>query len=165
MIRDAAADDFPAILALNAESVRFLSPLDAARLRDLHARAAYHRVAEVDGGIAAFLLAFREGADYESPNYRWFVQRYARFLYIDRIVVSAAHQGRGLGALLYADIIAFARANAVSPLTCEFDLDPPNPVSAQFHARFGFAEIGRQWLGGAAKQVSLQAREVAAGGA
>lgn len=155
-IRAAAAADFPAILALNAESVHFLSPLDAARLQHLHAQAAYHRVVESDGVVVAFLFAFREGADYDSPNYRWFAQRYPEFLYIDRIVVSAAQQGRGLGALLYADLFAFARAQRVAQVTCEFDLDPPNPGSAAFHARFGFREAGTQWLGGGKKQVSLQ---------
>lgn len=159
-IRPAVAGDFAAILALNAESVHFLSPLDAARLHHLHVQAAYHRVVEVEGAIAAFLLAFREGADYDSPNYRWFAQRYPEFLYIDRIVVSAARHGRGLGALLYEDLFAFARASGVRQVTCEFDVHPPNPASAGFHARFGFCEVGTQWLGGGKKQVSLQARSL-----
>jgi predicted GNAT superfamily acetyltransferase len=160
MIRDATRNDFPAILALNAESVHFLSPLDAVRLQHLHAQAAYHRLVEIDGAIAAFLLVLREGADYDSPNYRWFAQRYAQFLYVDRIVVAAAQQGQRLGALLYDDLIAFAAASGGTQLTCEFDLDPPNPASARFHARYGFREVGRQWLGGGKKQVSLQAREL-----
>ena len=158
MIRAAAPADFPAILALNAESVHFLSPLDAPRLQHLHAQAAYHRVVEIDGVVAAFLLALREGADYESPNYRWFAQRYREFLYIDRIVVSTMQQGQGLGALLYEDLFAFARTSGVTRVTCEFDLEPPNPASARFHARFGFREVGTQRLAGGRKQVSLQAR-------
>jgi len=160
VIRDATLEDFPAILALNAESVNFLSPLDAERLRQLHAQAAYHRVVEHDGTVAAFLLALREGADYGSPNYRWFAERYPRFLYVDRIVVAIAQQGQSLGACLYDDIIAFAAANGFAQLSCEFDLDPPNPASAHFHARYGFREVGRQWLGGGEKQVSLQVREL-----
>src|SRR5262249_51283136 len=159
-IRDATAADFPAILALNAESVRFLSPLDAVRLDKLHAQAAYHRVVEQDGAVAAFLLAFHEGVDYDSPNYLWFAKRYTQFLYIDRIVVAAARQGRGFGALLYDDVIAFAAACGVRELTCEFDLEPPNPASARFHARYGFREVGRQRIGDAGKQVSLQARAI-----
>jgi predicted GNAT superfamily acetyltransferase len=159
-LRDAAADDFTAILALNAESVHFLSPLDAPRLQRLHVQAAYHRVVAIDGVVAAVLLAFREGVDYDSPNYRWFVQRYMQFLYIDRVVVAAARRGHGLGARLYDDIIAFAASRGVAQLTCEFDLEPPNPASARFHARHGFREVGRQWLGGGKKQVSLQARAI-----
>ncbi|HZX89572.1 MAG TPA: GNAT family N-acetyltransferase [Rudaea sp.] len=160
MIRNATPDDFPAILALNAESVHFLSPLDAVRLRLLHAQAAYHRVVEHEQKVAAFLLAFRQGADYDSPNYRWFAQHYARFLYIDRIVVDASARGLGFGAQLYEDILMFAAATNAARLTAEFDVEPPNPVSAAFHQRFGFREVGTQWIGGDKKQVSLQAREV-----
>jgi uncharacterized protein len=157
MIRDAKPGDFAQILALNAESVHFLSSLDVARLRHLHAQAAYHRVVEVSGAVAAFLLAFRERADYDSPNYLWFAQRYAQFLYIDRVVVASAAQGSGFGIQLYNDIAAFAAAAGVANLTCEYDLDPPNPVSARFHQRFGFREIGRQQVGATKeKQVSLQ---------
>ena len=158
MIRDAVPADFPAILALNAESVHFLSPLDAARLQHLHAQAAYHRVLDIDGRVGAFLLALREGVDYDSPNYRWLAQRYDEFLYVDRVVVGMTQQGRRLGAQLYEDLFAFARASGIVQVTCEFDLDPPNPASARFHARFGFREVGTQWLGGGKKQVSLQAR-------
>jgi len=160
LIRDATPDDFPAILALNAESVHFLSPLEVKRLRHLHAQAAYHRVIEHDGRIAAFLLAFREGADYDSPNYRWFAQQYPHFLYIDRIVVADTARGLGFGAQLYDDILAFASATNAARLTAEFDVEPPNPVSAAFHQRYGFREVGTQWIGGGKKQVSLQAREL-----
>ena len=66
MIRDAGESDFDAILRLNLESERFLSPLDRDRLSHLHRQASYHRVAIIDGAVAAFLLALREGADYDS---------------------------------------------------------------------------------------------------
>jgi predicted GNAT superfamily acetyltransferase len=160
MIRDARESDFGQILALNAESVHFLSPLDHTRLRHLHTQAAYYRVVDDDGTISAFLLAFREGADYDSPNYAWFARTYPQFLYIDRIVVSMIARGRGLGAQLYNDIIAFASESGIDKLTCEFDIDPPNPPSAKFHAYFGFREVGRQHVGDGKKEVSLQVRTV-----
>jgi uncharacterized protein len=159
-LRDARREDFAAILALNAESVHFLSPLTPERLDALHRAAAYHRVIEIDGEVAAFLLAFREGAPYDSPNYLWLAERYPAFLYIDRIVVAPAHRGARLGVALYDDIIAFASASDVPWLNCEFDLEPPNPASERFHARMGFAEVGTQWLGGGKKRVSLQARAI-----
>ena len=158
--RDATPADFPAILALNEESVHFLSPLTPARLASLHDESAYHRVVEIDGAVVAFLLAFREGAAYDSVNYRWFAQRHARFLYIDRAVVAGAFQGRGLGARLYADLFDFARASGAARVTCEFDLDPPNEVSRRFHVRHGFAEVGTQVVAGGKKTVSLQAVEL-----
>ena len=155
-LRDATASDHAAILALNLESEAVLSPLDAARLARLDAQAALHRVAEDDrGDVVAFLLALREGADYESPNYRWFAARYPRFLYVDRVVVAAAMQGRGLGQRLYEDLFAAARGQSVPMVACEFDVDPPNEASRRFHARLGFREAGTQVLPGG-KRVSLQ---------
>lgn len=160
-VRDATPADFAAILELNAGSVQFLSPLTPERLDRLHSRSAYHRVVDDRGSVAAFLLAFREGADYDSPNYAWFVERHAQFVYIDRIVAAPASRGRGFAALLYDDIAVFASHTGAPLLTCEFDLDPPNPVSMRFHERMGFREVGTQWLHGGTKQVSMQARQLA----
>ena len=156
MIRDATPEDFEAILRLNAESEHFMSAMSPVRLRQLHAWSSCHRVVEAGAGVVAFLLAFREGSDYDSPNYRWFAQRYSRFLYIDRIAVAAAHRGEGWGKALYQDLFAFARGSGVEQVTCEFDVDPPNPASEQFHRRFGFEEVGRQRYGAAHKLVALQ---------
>jgi uncharacterized protein len=155
-IRDAAPADFPALLSLNEESVHFLSPLDAPRLALLHSHAAYHRVVDLDGMVAGFLLAFREQAPYDSPNFLWFAARYRSFLYIDRVVVSSARQGLGIGRRLYDDLFAFARATGAPCITCEFDVDPPNPQSQRFHERFGFSEVGSQQVGPSQKRVSLQ---------
>jgi predicted GNAT superfamily acetyltransferase len=163
MLRDATPADFPTILALNEAFVAVLSPLDGERLARLHAQAALHRVIEQDGRIEAFLLAFREGADYDSPNYRWFAQRHARFLYVDRIVVAGDTQARGAGTRLYRDVYALASRDGVPFITCEFDIEPPNPASERFHAKLGFREVGRQQLDGGKKTVSLQALDVAAG--
>jgi uncharacterized protein len=156
IFRDAAPDDFPRVLKLNADSVEFLSPLDGERLQLLHGQSAYHRVLEEGGHVLAFLLAFREGASYDSPNYRWFNERYPRFLYIDRVVVDATQQGRGIGKRFYADLIQFARSAGVERVTCEFDTDPPNEPSRRFHVGLGFQEVGTQFYGSPRKQVSLQ---------
>ncbi len=156
VLRDATATDFPRILALNDAEVRHTSVMDAARLHWLHARAGYHRVACVDGELVAFLLAFRDGADYPNPNFDWFAARYAAFLYVDRIVVDARAAGHGLGSRLYRDVFAHARAQGAAVVACEFNVVPPNEASARFHARWGFREVGRQWLDGGRKQVSLQ---------
>lgn len=156
-IRAAEPADFEQILLLNAASVHFLSPLDDARLALLHAQSDYHTVLKNDGQVAAFLLAFRDGADYDGSNYRWFAARYPKFLYVDRIVVGALLQGRGAGRLMYENLFAFARSAGVGLITCEFDLDPPNPVSQRFHQGLGFAEVGTRTYGAAQKLVSMQA--------
>ncbi|RDZ26446.1 GNAT family N-acetyltransferase [Lysobacter silvisoli] len=155
-IRPATTADHPAIVALNLESEHLLSPMDGPRLARLEREAAYLRVAEEGGEVLGFLLALREGADYDSPNYLWFAQRYLRFLYIDRVVVALHAQGRRVGAAMYDDLFAFARAQAVSPVTCEFYSEPLNEPSQRFHARYGFHEVGSQWVADGAKRVSLQ---------
>lgn len=157
MIRDANPSDFPQILQLNLESEHFLSPLSLARLESLHAQSAYHRVIGSGSEVSAFLLAFREGSDYDSPNYRWFSDHFDRFLYIDRVVVSATQQGKGLGKHLYTDLFAFAGRSKAERVTCEFDIEPPNEGSRRFHQGFGFREIGTQRVAGGKKLVSLQA--------
>ncbi len=160
-VRAARPADFGALLALNAESVQVLSPLDLPRLEALAAEAAVHQVVEVEGQVAGFLLALREGAGYDSVNYRWFAERYHRFLYVDRIVVSTRSQRAGLGSLLYGTAFEYARAQGLPVITCEYDVEPANPASALFHARLGFTEVGRQRLPHGGKWVSLQAVDVA----
>lgn len=160
ILRDATVDDRLTLLALNAASVAVLSPMDDARLDTLLAACAFCRVIEDDRGVRAFVLAFREGTAYDSVNYRWFDAHYPRFLYVDRVVVDAACRGAGFGRRLYADVFDRARRDDVPLVTCEFDIEPPNPASERFHARQGFVEVGRQTLPGG-KQVSLQAADVA----
>jgi len=160
MIRNAGPADFTSILELNAESVHFLSPLTIQSLECLHSQAAYHKVVEVDGRVAAFLLAFREGADYDSPNYTWFSVRYGSFLYIDRAVVHKDQRRKGYGAALYDDLIGFSAETGIGVITCEVDIQPPNTGSLLFHETYGFQEVGTQWLNGGRKQVSLRERRI-----
>ena len=161
LIRDAAPADFEQLLGLNEESERFLSPLNLRRLEHLHNQAAYHRVLETDGRVVAFLLAFREGCNYDSPNYRWFVGRFDSFIYIDRIVVAVTHQGRSIGRQLYEDLFSFAKQCDITRVVCEFDKDPPNEASRRFHEHFGFTEVGTRMVASGEKQVSLRAVSIA----
>lgn len=161
VIRDAVATDFDAIVALNAAEEQHTSPMDHARLEALHALAAWHRVATVEGSVAAFLLAMGEGCGYANANFEWFAAHAADFLYVDRIVVGRGYQGHGLGSLLYRDLFAQARASGIARIACEYNLVPPNEPSRLFHDKFGFREAGRQWLGDGTKQVSMQIAAVA----
>lgn len=155
-IRPARVEDVDAVLRLNTSWEHVTSPLDRAALLRLHEHAAYHRVAEGADGVAAFLIAFREGADYDSPNYRWFAAAYERFLYVDRLVVSQDRHRSGLGSALYDDVIAFARAENVPRVVCELDIEPLNATSAAFHDRYRFREVGTQSVAGGTKRVSLR---------
>jgi predicted GNAT superfamily acetyltransferase len=159
-IRDANAADFGQILELNEASVHYLSPLTMDGLVRLHALSNWHRVVDIEGGVAAFLLTLPEGAAYDSVNYRWFADRYARFLYVDRVVVAEARQGLGLGRALYDDLFSYGHAQGVSRITAEFDVEPPNEASRRFHASFGFVEVGSQSIRDGKKRVSLQVAEL-----
>lgn len=159
-LRAFTATDSSAVLALNHESVQFLSPLTSESLDALNQQADLHQVLDVDGTVAAFVLALREGTRYDSVNYQWFAKRYARFLYVDRVVVSTTQQGRGLGRVLYDSVFAHAKATGAPVVACEYDIDPPNPASERFHRAFGFTEVGRQPVAGGKKWVSLQIAQV-----
>lgn len=159
-LRDAIETDFPTIVRLNDAEVQQTSPMDLERTRVLHDLSGFHQVALVDGRLAGFLLALREGAAYRNDNYHWFESRYPRFVYIDRIVVGAEFAGQGVGRRLYQALFDWALADSVSAVTCEYNIEPPNPASAAFHARFGFREVGRQRVADGAKLVSLQLLEL-----
>lgn len=159
-LRAATPDDFENVLALNQESVEYLSPLDENGLAHLHEQAALHLVALEDGVVTAFLLVLGAGANYDSPNYQWFCQRYARFLYVDRVVVARSAAGRGAGAQLYRALFELAGQQSIPLITCEYNLEPPNAASAGFHSRFGFVEVGRQWVASGKKLVSLQVAQL-----
>ena len=148
--------DFAEVLALNEESVQYLSPLSYSQLEDLHRQSAFSRVVNVEGRVIAFILALVQGADYDSVNYQWFEKRYAEFLYVDRVVVSRHSRSTGAGSVLYREVFAHASRHLIPVVACEFDVEPPNPASERFHAKFGFVEVGRQSVAGGRKTVSLQ---------
>jgi predicted GNAT superfamily acetyltransferase len=159
MIRPAVPTDFETICALNLAEVQHTSAVDITRLAELNAISCYHRVACLDGIVSAFLIAMCSGSPYKNDNFEWFAKKYARFIYVDRVVVSPGSRGLRLGSLLYADIFSYARSNAIPLVTCEYNLVPPNEASRLFHDKFGFKEQGTQWVANGTKRVSLQVAE------
>ena len=145
------------LLALNNAHAEQTSRLDVERLRHM-LEAAFH-VAAV-GNLDAFLIAFDQAADYDSPNFLWLRERHARFVYVDRIVTAPQSRGRGLAAGLYRDLFAKAAAAGHDRILCEVNLDPPNPGSDAFHARMGFTEIGRAMRDDGAKTVRYLQRRI-----
>lgn len=158
-IRDVREQDLDAVLALNNTAGRTILALDAARLRHFYEHADYFRVAEIDGHLAGFLIALRDGADYHSPNYRWFGEHYERFAYIDRIVIANAYRRHGLGRIFYCDVTSYAEVR-VPVLTCEVFLEPRDDVVVLFHGTYGFQEVGQQRMGEDGPQVSLLAKDL-----
>lgn len=156
-IRDANEEDYQSIVKLNDIAVEFTSPMDLERLSLLASMAAYFRVAVSDGQVVGFLLAMKNGVPYHNDNYGWFASRYESFLYIDRVVVAGEFQGCGIGTKLYRDLFLYAEQEEIPCITCEINAVPPNEISAAFHARLGFSEVGSQWICKGQKKVSMQA--------
>lgn len=136
-------NDAEAFLALNRESEALLSPLDS---QSLQAIIAIAYCAWLTPGRDAMLIAMNERSNYESPNFRWFSQRYDRFVYVDRVVVAESARGRGLARSLYERLIRQAREDGYPVVCAEIYYDPPNPASDAFHDSMGFVEIGRAYL-------------------
>jgi predicted GNAT superfamily acetyltransferase len=128
-----------ALLALNNEHARELSWLEPERLQHLVEQAF---LARRIGNLDAFLLAFDQGAHYDSPNFLWFRSRYPRFVYVDRIVVVSSARGHGHARRLYDDLFEQAIAAGHDRVVCEVNSNPPNPASDAFHAALGFVEVG-----------------------
>ncbi|KRE88354.1 GCN5 family acetyltransferase [Frateuria sp. Soil773] len=158
-IRDVREHDLDAVLALNNAAGRSILALDAAQLRYFYEHADYFRVAEIDGHIAGFLIALREGGDYVSTNYRWFNAHYPAFVYIDRIVIANAYRRHGLGRIFYCDVNSYAEVR-VPLLTCEVFLEPRDDVVVLFHGTYGFQEVGQQRMDDKGPQVSLLAKDL-----
>jgi uncharacterized protein len=142
------------LLRLNNDHAEELSPLTAARWTELAGKAFLAcRVGE-----EALLLAFDQDAGYDSPNFLWFRQRLARFVYIDRIVVSPKLRGQGVARALYAHLFQRAAAAGHDRVVCEVNARPPNPASDAFHQALRFTEIGAAEIHGGQKRVRYFSR-------
>lgn len=146
-----------ALLALNNDFATELSHLSAEKARYLVRHAFMARAL----GDEALLLAFDQDAPYDNPNFRWFGARFDRFVYIDRVVVSPRRQGLGWARLLYKSLFARALERGHIKVTCEINVDPPNPRSEAFHTGLGFEPAGQAMLAHAGKTVRYFCKRIA----
>lgn len=159
-IRDTVEGDYQAIVALNQAVVEKTSPMDKERLGQLHRMSDFCKVAVHNQNMAAFIIVLKAGAPYESINYEWFAKRYSSFLYVDRVVVGSEFFGMKIGSALYQALFDYAQAQATEVVTCEYNIEPPNPESAAFHQKFGFQELGTQTIAAETKRVSMQVAQI-----
>jgi len=160
IVRQIVPTDLPALAALNEAAVPAVGALGLDGLTALVPRCDVAVVIDDDAGLpVAFLLALAPGSDYQSENYRWFDSHRPGSLYVDRIVVAPRAHGRGLGRLLYAAVADRAGRLGLAEITCEVNLDPPNPQSSAFHAKLGFTQVGEQVTKGGGVRVALLARD------
>ena len=156
VIVDISRQHYEEILRLNRDNVEMLSPLDEQGLDELVGMADMARTVLVDGKVAAFVIALREGSRYQSVNYKWFSERLERFLYVDRVVVAEGCRHASLGTQLYAEVFAKARLQQLPAVTAEINIEPENRPSLLFHKKMGFVEQGTQPIDGGKKVVSMQ---------
>lgn len=90
------------------------------------------------GSLCGFCMVLPPGTAYDSPNYLFFESRFEDFVYLDRVAITASHQGRGGGPLLYREV---ERRTQAPWFTLEVNVKPPNEGSLRFHRREGFDEV------------------------
>lgn len=164
MIRAARAADVASVLAINAAGAPGVSALDAAELDRLAGVASWFRVAESNGAVCGYLLAFDPSAQYDGEEFRWFRDNVPDSPYIDQVAVLADARRLGVASALYADAAAFALRSGLRRLGCEVNLEPPNPASSHFHERLGFIQIATLPTADG-RVVSPRVRELNAAGA
>jgi len=154
----------PSMLAFNNDAAPAVNELDDVAFARLVAESLDTIAILDDGQVVGFVVLFSPGAAYASENYVWFSER-ARstardFLYIDRVIVAPDRRSAGIGALLYEHVFALAAESGRFEVTCEVNLDPPNPRSMAFHERRGFATVGTQATKGGRVTVAFLAAPV-----
>jgi len=156
-LRPVGDGDAEAVLALNLAEEVLLAPMDPPRLDYLRSRADRFDVVEVDGTPAGFVVTMAPDADYDSPNHRWFRERFGEdFYYLDRIALSPTVRRRGVAGRVYDELEVVAAA--YGRMALEVNLVPPNPGSLAFHTHRGYGEVGR--LGNEEHLVVLLAKEL-----
>lgn len=165
VVRPVRPDDLPTLAALNDAAVPAVSPLGLEGLRAHLPVCDLALAADHAGSPAALLLALVPGSGYASENYRWFEVHRPGSLYVDRIVVAPHVHGRGVGRALYAAVLERAAELGLAEVTCEINLEPPNPESMAFHTRIGFRQVGELDTKGGSVRVALMARPVTSSGA
>jgi len=139
-IRDLTPSDMDAAWSLNQANVPAVGSETRSAMDELLAWSSIALAAESAGAFVGFCLVMPPGTTYDSPNYRYFCDRYADFVYLDRVAVDDARRGQGVGRALYDEV---ARRASAEWFCLEVNVQPPNPESFAFHTRLGFAEVDR----------------------
>jgi uncharacterized protein len=144
-LRSATASDVASIVEINNSGYPAVPLAQAEDIADLMALSCLVLIAEDDQGVPlGFLMAMDPGQDYDSENYVFFESRFTNHLYIDRIVLTEDARGLGVGSELYERVFQRAKDDGRERVTCEVNLEPPNPGSLRFHRRWGFEDVDTQ---------------------
>lgn len=141
IIRDMTLEDLPIVHGINEENVPAVGQETFEDLRAIFDLCHMNIVAEVDGAVRGFCMVMPPGTTYLSPNYLFFCERYDDFVYLDRVAITASHQARGIGPMLYREVERRADSEWFA---LEVNVKPPNEGSMRFHHREGFHEVAQQ---------------------
>ncbi|MAD60675.1 MAG: hypothetical protein CMH49_04050 [Myxococcales bacterium] len=141
LIRELKPSDLSSVYLINQANVPAVGQESEASFTSLYEQCELALVLEVDDKIQGFCIVLSPQSDYQSPNYLYFKDRYSQFIYLDRIALSSAVQGRGYGPLLYKEIEQRLRPER---FTLEVNIKPPNEGSLRFHLREGFKVIAEE---------------------
>lgn len=136
-VRELSDADLDSVLLLNQANVPAVSSLERSSLLDLLALCELRL--GVGEPLCGFALTVAEHQPYQSPNYRWFAERFEGYVYLDRIVVRDVSRRSGVGAALYDEVERRAQADW---FLAEVNNDPPNDTSLAFHRARGFEPVG-----------------------
>ena len=162
IIRNVKKQDCPDILSLNEKNVEMLLPMDFQQFMYFLERAEVFKVVEIDGKIVAFLIALRSKVDYNIQVYRWFLQKYPDFIYIDRVVIDEAHRRMGIARKLYEYVFDYSYRQGITIIAAGAEVEPAyNKASIAFHNAMGFIEVGEQHVRSGTVNVSLLVKETA----
>lgn len=141
IVRDLTTDDLVIAHAINEENVPAVGHETYDDFVGIFRVCNIALALEDDGVLRGFCMVLPPGTTYDSPNYLFFSDRYEHFVYLDRVAITASHQGRGGGVLLYREV----ERRADAPwFTLEVNVVPPNEGSLRFHRREGFVEVAQE---------------------
>lgn len=140
LIRPANLEDLETIHKLNESVLPHVNSISRVDFEEFLKVSSFFVVIEVNEKIVAFMIVLGPGKTYKSENYQFYCNKYQSFDYVDRIVVDIKSQRYGCGRALYEYLKEHSYEERI---TCEVNLNPPNPVSQEFHKVMGFSEVGK----------------------
>ena len=135
------------ILNLNELNKPALGPINnLSFLKTLYNQSVFFLCSFESKTLTSFAVVMDENSNYQSPNYLYFKNKFAQFMYIDRIAVSKDYQRLGIGTIIYSEIYSLSIQKNI-PLCCEVNTKPYNKQSLDFHSKNNFQIIEEVPLG------------------
>lgn len=156
-IRKATINDLEGALTLNQAAIPHVGDIGMSDLEWFLENASRFLVVENKDEIAGFMIVLEPGLNYESLNYKFFCNNYSDFDYVDRIVIDEKYRGKKIGTDLYEELF---RKSDKKIITCEVNLNPPNPDSLEFHKALGFKEVAEQLTYKGKKKVAMLVKKI-----